>query len=84
MVPAHKGLPGYEQADEWAVIAVDEPDTHRMEWFGYSNRAQQGGSTCDAALQVPRTLQASDLGKEVGRGDAINGRPDLGEEIRDA
>jgi len=29
--PSHQGIEGNEIADEWAKLAADEPDTHRVE-----------------------------------------------------
>ena len=57
--PAHKGVAGKEQADEWAKLAAEEPDAHGVEWLGYSDRMEA------RAMPLPRSLahtpQARDL-----------------------
>jgi hypothetical protein len=36
--PAHQGVAGNEKADEWAKIAIEEPDSHGVEWLGFADR----------------------------------------------
>jgi ribonuclease HI len=40
--PAHEGIAGNEKVDEWAKLAVEEPDTYGVEWLtradGYERR----------------------------------------------
>ena len=48
--PAHKGAAGNENADEWAKLAVGEPDAHGVEWLGYSGRVEV------RAMPLPRSL----------------------------
>jgi len=55
--PAHKGIAGNEKADEWAKIAAEEPDTHRVEWLGYSDRVEV------RAMPLPRSL--ANLRREI-------------------
>ena len=38
--PAHKGIEGNENADGWAKIAAEEPDTRGVEWQSYLDRAE--------------------------------------------
>jgi len=38
MVPARKGIPENEKADERAKLAADEPDSHGVEWLQYADR----------------------------------------------
>jgi ribonuclease HI len=45
--PDHMGVPGNERADEWAKLAVEEPDAHGLEWLE--------GSPTDATPTVSRT-----------------------------
>ena len=30
--PAHKGVPGNEKVDEWAMFAAENPDARGVEW----------------------------------------------------
>jgi len=55
--PAHKGVPGNEEADEWAKLAAEDPDARGVELRRPIQRA----------TDTPRTPQAGDLGEEVGR-----------------
>jgi len=48
--PAHKGVPGNEKADEWAKLAVAEPDAREVGWLSYLGRAEA------CAMPVPRSL----------------------------
>ena len=38
--PAHEGVEGNEKADEWVKLAADEPDTHGVEGWTYSDRPE--------------------------------------------
>ena len=48
--PAHKGVPGNENADEWAKLVAEEPDGRGVEWLGYSDRVGA------RAMPLPRSL----------------------------
>jgi ribonuclease HI len=41
--PVHKGVPGDENADEWAKMAADEPDTHGVEHLRPGQYGDQPG-----------------------------------------
>jgi len=51
--PAHEGVEGNEKADEWAQLAVEEPDARGVEgldWFTYSDRPEE------RSMPLPRSL----------------------------
>ena len=81
MVASAQGSPKKREADEWAKLAVEEPDTRGMAWLllGLDSR------TRDAASQrpIPRTPRVGGHREEVGGGSVVDWRPDLQEEIQD-
>jgi len=64
--PAHKGIASNEKADEWAKIAAEEPDTRRVEWLSYSDRAE--------ARAVPLQRSVANLRSSGGRSPRRSGR----------
>jgi len=48
--PAHNGVEGNENADEWAKLAAEEPDTRGVEWMPYSDRTEV------RPMPLPRSL----------------------------
>jgi ribonuclease HI len=58
--PAHKGVEGNEKADEWAKLAVEEPDSRGVEWLG---RADQYGRRPMPPPTAPRSL--ANLKREI-------------------
>jgi len=60
--PAHKGIAGNEKADQWANIAAEGPDTHRVEWLNYSDRAEAGAMPLRRSLAgLPREISEEKL-----------------------
>ena len=48
--PAHNGVEGNENADEWAKLAAEEQDTRGVEWIPYSDRTEV------RPMPLPRSL----------------------------
>ena len=48
--PAHKGVAGNEKANEWAKIAVEEPDARGVEWLSFLDRAEARGMPLTRSL----------------------------------
>jgi len=48
--PVHKGVEGNENADEWAKLAAEEPDTRGVEWLSYSDLTEV------RPMPLPRSL----------------------------
>jgi len=55
--PAHKGIAGNENSDDWAKIAAEEPDTHGVEWLNYADRTEV------RPMPLPRSL--ANLRREI-------------------
>jgi len=64
--PAHKGVAGNEKADEWAKIAAEEPDAHRVEWLSFLDRAEAH------AMLLPTSL--AHLKREISEKKCVGAR----------
>jgi len=64
--PAHKGIAGNEEADEWAKIAAEEPDTRGVEWLNCSDRTEV------RAMPLPRSL--ANLKREISEKKWVEAR----------
>jgi len=51
--PSHQRIEGNEIADEWAKLAADEPDAHRVEWFSTTN---PDGTVSERVFPLPRSF----------------------------
>jgi len=55
--PAHSGVAGNEEADNWAKQAAEEPDARGVEWMGYKDRYGR------RPMPLPRSL--ANLKREI-------------------
>jgi hypothetical protein len=75
--PAHQGVVGNNEADKWAKLAAEEPDTHGVEWLGFADKYGR------RPMPLPRSL-AGDIREEVGRGAEPGGGTHHVKKVQDA